>query len=335
MKVELLDNSNLEFGQDSFYQSKSWIKISESEKIKTHRILIYDKKNPVIYSSIFEYSIPYLGKYFFIPKGPLILDKDIKSAYFHKFYKELKILAKNNNISFCIIESDQKKESNELIINKFFQKYCADFPKNKLPLQTHILDLTLGKEKLLSNLKSKTRYNINLARKKGVLVEFLYIDNSNFQQNFDQFYKILEITSKRGQFGIHSKQHYLNILSEKSNTFKPFLAVAKFKDNVLAGNIMLHTKNQSIYLHGGSDNQKREFMAPYLLQWSCIEKALEENKQIYDFWGISDKKDSWSGITRFKRSFQGYDIDYLSPKVIIFNKIIFYLYIMYIRLKTR
>ena len=333
MRSEHLKNSDQDFEKDIFYQSNSWVKISESENITCHQLLIKDQNKPVIYSNIFEYSIPYLGKYFFIPKGPEVLSPTIKSAHLHKFYKELKSLAKENNIKFCIIEPNQELTSTELIVTKFFQKYCVNFPKNKLPLKTHILDLTLGKEQLLTNLKSKTRYNINLAKKKEVQIEFFEIDSPNFQQNFDQFYNILKITSVRGAFGIHPKQHYLNILRETSPNFQPFLAIAKIKDTVLAGNIMLHTQNQSIYLHGGSDNNHRNLMAPYLLQWACIDKAIENKKEIYDFWGISDKKDSWSGLTRFKRSFQGKDIEYQSPKAIIFNPFIFYIYLLYTKLK--
>ena len=333
MRIEFLKDSGIDFGQDSFYQSKSWVNISKTEKIKSHRLLLNDKGKPILYSSIFEYSVPYLGRYFFIPKGPLVLDNNIRSTHFHRFYKELKILAKNNNINFCIIEPSQELTSTELIVTKFFQKHCINFPKNKLPLKTHTLDLTLGKEQLFTNLKSKTRYNINLAKKKEVQIEFFEIDSPNFQENFDKFHDILKITSIRGNFGIHPKQHYLNILQEKSPNFQPFLAIARLKDKVIAGNIMLHTQNQSIYLHGGSDNTHRNLMAPYLLQWYCIEKALKDKKEVYDFWGISDKKDSWSGLTRFKRSFQGKDIEYQSPKAIIFNQFIFYLYLLYIKLK--
>nr|MCR4790007.1 peptidoglycan bridge formation glycyltransferase FemA/FemB family protein [Treponemataceae bacterium] len=85
------------------------------------------------------------------------------------------------------------------------------------PPDTTILDLTKSEDDLLSAMKSKWRYNIHLAEKKGVRVE------KGTSKDIDVFYNLYLATSKRDGIAIHSKKYYSDLLelSEKMQKEDP------------------------------------------------------------------------------------------------------------------
>jgi lipid II:glycine glycyltransferase (peptidoglycan interpeptide bridge formation enzyme) len=96
------------------------------------------------------------------------------------------------------------------------------------------------------------------------------------------------------------------------------LFIAEYEDRIIAANIVMFFGNRAVYLHGASSNECRNLMAPYLLQWEQIKEAKKQGCEIYDFWGIDEKK--WPGVTRFKKGFGGEEIDYSGTFDFIFDK---------------
>ena len=90
------------------------------------------------------------------------------------------------------------------------------------------------------------------------------------------------------------------------------LYVAKYNGKVIAANLVVFYGETCTYLHGASDDEYRNVMAPYLLQWQQIRDAKKMGCKKYDFGGVKtgrkkneerSKKNSWEGITRFKLGF--------------------------------
>ena len=85
----------------------------------------------------------------------------------------------------------------------------AGFSKSSTPLQpqkTIIVDIT-GENEMLARMKSKTRYNIRLARKKGVVVR---------QENsVDNFMALMKETTERDHFSAHPKNYYSEMIRTK------------------------------------------------------------------------------------------------------------------------
>jgi lipid II:glycine glycyltransferase (peptidoglycan interpeptide bridge formation enzyme) len=170
------------------------------------------------------------------------------------------------------------------------------------PKTTLITSLEKSEEKLLSSFHQKTRYNINLAKRKGVKIEIAKA------WELDIVWPLFEETAKRDGFRLHDKKHYEELLKLKSNNLKVFLAVAFYENRPLAANIMVDFNGTRTYLHGASSNSNRNVMAPFLLHWELLTDAQAKGLKFYDWWGIAssdDPKDPWAGITRFKKGFGG------------------------------
>ena len=187
------------------------------------------------------------------------------------------------------------------------------------PADTLITDLSPKADDLLKGMHSKTRYNIRLAKKKGVEIEINPTDVS-----FEDIWPIFETTGSRGAFVLHSKDYYKKMLEALStDDCRAYLAIARHKKDILAANIMIDCAGTRTYLHGASSNEKRNLMAPYLLHWALIEDAKEKGIDSYDWWGIAPEgveNHKWAGVTRFKLGFGGERLSYAGAFDVILNK---------------
>ncbi len=177
------------------------------------------------------------------------------------------------------------------------------------PSTTTSLDLLGGKEEIWNNLKPKTRYNIRLAQRKGVVPKIVNI------QRFGDFERLLDQTTARDRFSSYPHTYYKTLLEiMRGDGAQAFLAVGFYEGRVICANIMIDFAGVRTYLHGASSNLHRNVMAPNLLHWYLIEDAIVRKMHTFDFWGIAPtgagEKHPWQGITRYKMGFNGNIIEH-------------------------
>jgi peptidoglycan pentaglycine glycine transferase (the first glycine) len=179
------------------------------------------------------------------------------------------------------------------------------------PLRTIKVSVNRSDEELLEGMKSKTRYNIRLAGRRGVSVRAASIDE------ITDFYEVLEETSSRDEFGIHSIDYYADMLDSFGDD--AVLLVAEYEDSIVAGAIILRHGDEAIYMFGASSRSAQRHMPTHLLQFEAMQWARERGCTLYDLWGIpptdtppdeaSDdglnvRSGLW-GVYRFKQGFGG------------------------------
>jgi lipid II:glycine glycyltransferase (peptidoglycan interpeptide bridge formation enzyme) len=168
------------------------------------------------------------------------------------------------------------------------------------PAKTLFLDLSSREEELSAALHQKTRYNIRLAEKKGVEII------TGGAGELSEFWRLISLTGERDGFRPHGRKHYQNMLASDADFIKLFLA--RYQGKNIAAGLFGFWGGRATYLHGASDNEFRNVMAPYLLQWTAIKAARAAACRYYDFYGIDEKK--WPGVTRFKLGFGGFVREY-------------------------
>ncbi len=212
------------------------------------------------------------------------------------------------------------------------------------PPDTVLLALDKDEEALLAAMKSKWRYNIRLAAKKGVAVSRHYATDSDFEEMFGHFYDLFQQTSERDGVSFHGRDYYLDLLwrgapARTEGEKQPLITLylAKHENDYLAGIITLFCEREAVYLYGASGNVKRNFMPAYLLQWTAIQDARKYGCPVYDFYGMpptDDENHPMHGLYLFKTGFGGAIVHRLGSFDVALKPLTYKLYILAERLRA-
>lgn len=282
---------------NQFIQSWQWGEFQEKVSGKVWRLGVKDNNELVASAKIITKELPAGKKYFYCGRGPIITDNTKKLEAARMIFEEIEKLADKENIMFLrfdpvqpIDELDYKTGGKEALIKTF----------DVQPSHTLILDLSKSLEDLLMEMHQKTRYNIGLADKKGVKIV------EGGKSRFEEFWNLLDQTSDRDKFRPHGRNYYEAMLLLENSPIKLFFA--EYEGRPIATALVSYFGDTATYLHGGSSNEDRNVMAPYLLQWHAIKLAKANGQKFYDFHGIDEER--WPGVTRFKKGFGGMDVTY-------------------------
>ncbi len=180
------------------------------------------------------------------------------------------------------------------------------------PPDTVILDLTLGERELLARMRAKTRYNIRLADRRGVVVAEM---EPGTLAEWHRLYR--ETTERQGI--ICEDYEYFRELFRTAGDSHGFAATgvhlygAWAEQELLAGIIVAHHRNSAYYLYGASGPRKRNLMPAYALQWHAMRAAKAAGCTRYDMFGIPPGRDPahpMHGLYRFKTGFGGEELHY-------------------------
>lgn len=296
-----------------FQQSTMWANIKEFWKRET--ITLNNKGNIVAGMSILIRKLPFFGYIMYVPRGPVgeIENKKVMKS----FKSKINELQKKYHAFVIIIEpnikDDNKKfKDNVTSLGFSINNHAMNFSEciqARHNFRLNIKDKT--KEEVMANFSSKTRYNIRLAQKKGIVVKKVGITG------LDDFYKLMEITGKRDNFGIRKKEYFKKIL----DSFKDYseIYIAYYNDIPLASALTITYGNKMTYLYGASSNEFRNLMPTYLLQWTMIQDGISSDCDIYDFRGVSMDQGPTGGLYRFKKGFGGDFIELIGEIYIPFK----------------
>jgi peptidoglycan pentaglycine glycine transferase (the first glycine) len=188
---------------------------------------------------------------------------------------------------------------------------------------TIIIDPTKTDDDLLGLMKQKTRYNIRLAEKKGVVIRKGNLKDASMLS------KMYAETALRNGFTIRERAYYERIWKILFDAGMLSFLIAEVAGVPIAGLVLFHFSGRSYYFYGMSTELHRECMPTYLLQWKAIQTSRELGCTIYDLWGAPENfndSDAMWGVFRFKEGLGGRVIRTIGAMDYPFNKILYTLY---------
>lgn len=178
---------------------------------------------------------------------------------------------------------------------------------NILPSDTIFIDLRKTKDRLLKDMKAKTRYNIRLSARRGVWVECAGMDQ------LDLWYDLYRDTCARNRIYLHDIGYFRSILDVNSRDIQSpaevELLLARNHERILAAMFLVYSGRRATYLYGASSSVDRHLMATYALQWEALKRAKNKGCTEYDMFGVApypDPSHPLYGLYRFKKGFGGH-----------------------------
>lgn len=217
-------------------------------------------------------------------------------------------------------EPDERDEFNKSVkaAAKKGRFLCKKNAVDIQPPDTTQVDLTRTEEEILAGMKNKWRYNVNLAKRKGVQIQKISGNNLNLSDFVDIFYDLYKETSARDGIAMHAKAYYKDLLElsaqeaqKGSDVPQVNLYVASHEGDNLGAIMTLFSKTESVYLYGCSSNKKRNLMPNFLLQWTAMSDAKAYGSRYYDMYGMpptDDPSHPMHGLYLFKTGFGGRNV---------------------------
>lgn len=283
-------------------QSWEWGEFRRETGVGVVRWGVYDKNRLVDTMQITLHRIarfPWTVGYY--PKGNFPSSSQVKA---------LEIISRQHKCIF--IKCEPKVEKKGLGKNRFDYLKRKGFREGK-PLFTKYnfeLDLSLSEDELFANLKSKTRYNVRLAQKRGVKVG---VDNSD--EVFEKYIELTNETTKRQGFYSHSEDYHRKMWDSLGKSGLARIIKAEYKGKVITTWILFKFGDVMYYPYGASSREYQSVMANNLVMWEAIKLAKSEGCKTFDMWGALDdkpnKNDPWYGFHKFKEGYGARHVVYM------------------------
>jgi len=334
-------------------QTGEWGRLKAQFEWSVDRVALEENGRIVAGAQMLYRPLPWGQTLVYLPKGPLVdwHDQNLVSA----LLEALATAARKRHAALLKIEPDLIDGSVHVTqLERLGLRPGHDVQ----PRSTVLIDLAPQPDDILARMKSKCRYNVRLATRKGVTVRH------GLPADLAAVYQLMKETADRDKFGIHGPEYYHaahelfagaagpagvapSTITPASSPQATWL-LAEYKDDLLAAIVVFAYGHRAWYFWGASGSKHRNLMPNHLLQWTAIGWAQERGCKTYDLWGIPDdvgrnpaafddpitwgSGDLW-GVYRFKRGFGGQIHRTAGAWDMVLSRLGYWLYTQAIRLR--
>ena len=284
-------------------QSWEWGDLKQQTGWSARHLLLQEGDTPRAAASLLIRRLPYIpAAVAYVPKGPLWGYYD--DPLFKVVLARLEGAARSARAIFVKMDSDVEADSEEGV--RLQERLRArGWRPSREQIQfrnTVVVDLRTDEDDLLAAMKQKTRYNVRLAGRRGVVVR------DGTDADLPTFYRLYAHTGRRDGFIVRPLAYYRMIWETFLQGGLAHLLLAEVAGEAVAGVLLFHFGETAWYFYGASSDSHREKMPNYLLQWEAIRWAKSQGCTHYDLWGapdLLDEDDPMWGVYRFKEGLGG------------------------------
>jgi len=309
---EVWDKINNLADHSSFLTSSEWIEFQKSQGKEIYQYLITKDRRyeGLVYIEVYRRRFQ---KFAYAPYNPILSPEMIGSGKeLVTFWSSFKTFSENfiKEQNLTLFRFDPLLSINYLqnLLNSGFKQALAPGQAK----DTWEINLEQTEEDLRSRMSKSTRYNINKTSREGF--EFIHASNDEHIKAFSEL--MLETTGRKG-FGNYDYTYFKKQFEKLNDKKRMDIFLVKKDDKYLAGALINYNGETAYYTHGCSTSNRNlaRLRAPYFLQWNLILKLKVEKFKLYNMWGILPEgiKGSISGVSEYKRSFGGHEVNYIGP----------------------
>jgi lipid II:glycine glycyltransferase (peptidoglycan interpeptide bridge formation enzyme) len=330
--AEQWDEFVMSYPQGHLLQLTRWAELKTRFGWRARRVALVQQERIVAGAQLLlRPLVPRLGQgpcLAYVPKGPLVNwgDAYATAVLLHAIHP---VVREEGGI--CLTVEPDLPQTPALDARL---RECSFRPAGRAiqPTRTLHVDLRPSDEEILLQMKSKTRYNIRLAGRRGVNVRVGNVGD------IEVFYQLSQKTAERDQFAIHSREYYRTAYDLFAPSGMARLLVAEHEGQPLAALMVFACGRQGWYFYGASSDEERQRMPNYALQWAAMQWAKAQGCELYDLWGVPDaeenaleaefaeRSDGLWGVYRFKRGFGGRLVQYVGAYDYVYRPMLYRIY---------
>ncbi len=301
-----------DFPQSHVLQTWDWGEVKAQTGWAMHPWRIEVAGRPVGQALVLRRPLPGLPWAFgYVPKGPILdwASSDDVRTVLHA----LGLLARRLGLLFLKIDPDVDPQSSvgRQVTALLREQGWRPSPHAIQFRNTVLVDLRGEEADLLARMKSKWRYNIRLAVRRGVRVRL------GTEEDLPTFYALYEETARRDGFLIRPYGYYERVWRHFLARDMAALLLAEWESRPIAGVMVFFWHRRAWYMYGASaGGEVRRHMPNHLLQWEAMRLARSRGCEVYDMWGAPDhlsEEDPMWGVYRFKIGFGGVFQPWIGP----------------------
>ena len=312
-EAQIWDRALLSLPDPHILQSWAWGEFKSRHGWRATRLLFQEGDRTVAAASVLQRKLPRLPvSILYVPKGPALDWTDAELA--GQILAELESLARRRRAVFLKLDPDvyypgdvpafAPRPACAPEVARLLASRGWRFSAEQIQFRnTLLLDLTRPEDELLADMKQKTRYNVRLAARRGVVV------HQGTVADLDAAYRLYAETARRDGFAIRPLAYYRDAWGSFLEEGLAHLLLASFDGETVAALILFTFGPAAWYMYGASSDQHRKQMPNYLLQWEAIRQAKAAGCTLYDLWGAPDhldESDPMWGVVRFKLGLGGH-----------------------------
>lgn len=262
-------------------------------------------------------TLPIPGRLMYCTKGPWLPWEDVRAV--RAFFDGVSRIARREHAHTIKIEPEVLKEQTDVerhlrALGFGDARYDLNFSN------TVVLDVSASEEEILDRMSARskkgktTRYNFNLARRKGVEVS----EWKDFELAFDTLFGWMEGLEeiKEGFVNRRPREYLREMMRQTRDAGSGHFFFASHEGTPLSGAFVFTFGNKLWFMHGASGGEKRKLQGNYLLQWEVIRWAKQRGIILCDFVGAPkpgdrNEDDPYYGVYKFKLGFGGDVVEYL------------------------
>lgn len=263
---------------------------------------------------ILQKTVPHLGNFWYIPKGPGVFTPEQVSAVI----TELRAMAIQADVFVIKIEPELPRTAE---VSKFIEERALVATNPIQPnSSTVLIDLRPSLQDILAGFNQKGRHAINRAQRDGVIAKPVLFTPDNAKIMYDL---LVQTAAGRFERSIRPYDYYYRFWESFYDTERGSLFFAYSNNQVVSAAFAMYLGCKSTYKDGASVREKTVYGASHLLQWEIMQWMKERGVTQHDLCGAppSDQVNNTAhphyGIGVFKTSFNKQITDYIGAYDIV------------------
>lgn len=242
--------------------------------------------------------VPVVGAVGYVPLGPVLGREDpaLRRLVLHG----VQAVARTQRVQFLVVQPQAGQEPvvGDLLAYGF--RKAGDLVRPH-PKATLLVDLARDEDALLAGMKSRTRYNIRLAQRRGIRVR------QGGEADLPTFYRLLAMTGDRQRFAVPSQRYFRHLVRIMAPPGHAKIFIAEHDGRPLSAALVIAFGDLVSYKRGGWSGELGHLHPNELMHWEAMRWAKAEGYRCYDFEGIElpAADGQFSSVSAFKVGFGG------------------------------